>query len=215
MTDGAHRKAARDARRSPSARSAARLAAVQALYQMDMTAIDMHEVIAEFEAHRLGQEVEGSQYCDAEAAFFRDIVEGVVREQRQIDPLIDRHLDAHEAVMIAGMLVVLLPAAEQSLAPGGGRFGLELIAAGLILLAAGLGLSARWLVVGGVITLTTVAVRWLVAESSVPYWLTLGLAGMALLGFGMLLLLERDRWDRIRARVRRWWTDDHEPIPAP
>jgi hypothetical protein len=30
-----------------------------------------------------------------------------------------------------------------------------------------------------------------------------------------LLLLERDRWDRMRARVRRWWTDDHEPIPAP
>ena len=75
-----------------ASRSAARLAAVQALYQMDMTGIDMHEVIAEFEAHRLGQEVEGSQYCEAEAAFFRDIVEGVVHEQLRIDPLIDRHL---------------------------------------------------------------------------------------------------------------------------
>jgi N utilization substance protein B len=92
MTDGVGKRPARNGRRNPSARSAARLAAVQALYQMDMTAIDMHEVIAEFEAHRLGQEVEGSQYCDAEAAFFRDIVEGVVKEQRQIDPLIDRHL---------------------------------------------------------------------------------------------------------------------------
>ncbi len=78
--------------RSPTARSAARLAAVQALYQMDMTAIDLTEVIAEFEAHRLGQEVEGRQYHDAEAAFFRDVVEGVVREQLRIDPLIDRHL---------------------------------------------------------------------------------------------------------------------------
>lgn len=78
--------------RSGAARSAARLAAVQALYQMDMTAIDLNRVIVEFEIHRLGQEVEGTQYCDAELQFFRDIVEGVVREQLRIDPLIDRHL---------------------------------------------------------------------------------------------------------------------------
>jgi len=92
MTGAPDKKTRTPSGRSPSARSAARLAAVQALYQMDMTAIDMHEVIAEFEAHRLGQEVEGSQYCEAEAAFFRDVVEGVVREQRRLDPLIDRHL---------------------------------------------------------------------------------------------------------------------------
>jgi N utilization substance protein B len=75
-----------------SSRSAARLAAVQALYQMDMTAIDLTQVIAEFETHRFGQEIEGAQYCDAEQAFFRDLVGGVVREQLVIDPLIDRHL---------------------------------------------------------------------------------------------------------------------------
>ncbi len=78
--------------RRAASRSAARLAAIQALYQMDMTSIDSPSVIAEFEAHRLGQEIEGSQYCEAEAAFFRDLVEGVVREQLRIDPLIDRHL---------------------------------------------------------------------------------------------------------------------------
>ena len=54
--------------------------------------IDLTQVIAEFEAHRFGQEIEGCQYCDAEGAFFRDLVEGVVREQLRIDPLIDRHL---------------------------------------------------------------------------------------------------------------------------
>jgi len=75
-----------------SSRSAARLAAVQALYQMDMTGIDLNEVIAEFETHRLGQEIEGCQYADAEAAFFRDLVNGAVREQRAIDPLIDTQL---------------------------------------------------------------------------------------------------------------------------
>ncbi len=65
---------------------------MQALYQMDMTGIDLNEVIAEFETHRLGQEIEGCQYADAEAAFFRDLVEGVVREQLKIDPLIDKQL---------------------------------------------------------------------------------------------------------------------------
>ncbi|MFW2391334.1 MAG: transcription antitermination factor NusB [Methyloceanibacter sp.] len=75
-----------------SLRSAARLAAVQALYQMDMTGIDLTDVLAEFEAHRLGQELEGDQYHSAEAKFFRDLVEGVVREQRNLDPLIDQQL---------------------------------------------------------------------------------------------------------------------------
>lgn len=75
-----------------SLRSAARLAAVQALYQMDMTSIDLNDVVAEFEAHRLGQEVEGEQYREAEAEFFRDLVQGVVRDQRRLDPLIDEHL---------------------------------------------------------------------------------------------------------------------------
>jgi len=75
-----------------SSRSAARLAAVQALYQMDMTGIDLTDVIAEFETHRLGKEVEGCQYRDAEASFFRDLVEGVVREQLRIDPVIDKQL---------------------------------------------------------------------------------------------------------------------------
>ena len=81
-----------EATKRASSRSAARLAAVQALYQMDMTGIDLNEVIAEFETHRLGQEIEGCQYADAEAAFFRDLVEGVVREQLKIDPLIDKQL---------------------------------------------------------------------------------------------------------------------------
>lgn len=75
-----------------ASRSAARLAVVQALYQMDMSGIDLNEVVSEFEAHRLGQEIEGDQYFEAEAAFFRDLVEGVVREQRSLDPLIDEQL---------------------------------------------------------------------------------------------------------------------------
>jgi N utilization substance protein B len=75
-----------------ASRSAARLAAVQALYQMDMTGIDLNEVLAEFEAHRLGRDVEDEQYFQAEPAFFRNLVEGVVREQRRLDPMIDQQL---------------------------------------------------------------------------------------------------------------------------
>lgn len=70
-------------------RSAARLAAVQALYQMDVAGSAVNEIFAEFETHWIGREVEGEQYADAEAAYFRDIVEGVLREQRALDPLVD------------------------------------------------------------------------------------------------------------------------------
>ena len=73
-------------------RGAARLAAVQALYQMDLAGTGLNEILAEFESHWMGREVEGEQYLPAEAAFFRDIVSGVVREQRQLDPLIDEAL---------------------------------------------------------------------------------------------------------------------------
>jgi N utilization substance protein B len=75
--------------RKANRRGAARLAAVQALYQMDVAAKGLNEIFAEFESHWIGREVEGSQYLPAEAAFFRDIVGGVVREQRRMDPIID------------------------------------------------------------------------------------------------------------------------------
>ena len=78
----------KDARKA-NKRGAARLAAVQALYQMDLAGTGLNEILAEFERHWIGREVEGAQYLPAEAAFFRDIVSGVVREQRELDPLID------------------------------------------------------------------------------------------------------------------------------
>jgi len=78
--------------RKGNRRSAARLAAVQALYQMDIAGTGLNEILAEFQTHWLGREVEGAQYLPAQAAFFRDVVEGVVRDQRKLDPLIDRAL---------------------------------------------------------------------------------------------------------------------------
>ena len=73
-------------------RGAARLAAVQALYQMDIAGAGLNDVFAEFESHWLGSEVEGEKYLPAEAAFFRDVVSGVVRDQKELDPLIDQAL---------------------------------------------------------------------------------------------------------------------------
>jgi transcription antitermination protein NusB len=88
MTPGAGRKDERKANR----RGAARLAAVQALYQMDIAGTGLNDILAEFESHWIGREVEGAQYLPAEAAFFRDVVSGVVREQRRLDPLVDQAL---------------------------------------------------------------------------------------------------------------------------
>ena len=85
-------KAGAAEQRKANKRGAARLAAVQALYQMDLAGTGLNEILAEFESHWLGSEVEGAQYRPAEAAFFRDIVGGVVREQSLIDPQIDAAL---------------------------------------------------------------------------------------------------------------------------
>ncbi|MDR7146642.1 transcription antitermination factor NusB [Rhizobium sp. BE258] len=69
-------------------RGAARLAAVQALYQMDIGGTGVLEIVAEYEAHRLGQEIDGETYLKADPSWFRSIVSGVVREQLRLDPLI-------------------------------------------------------------------------------------------------------------------------------
>lgn len=69
-------------------RGAARLAAVQALYQMDIGGSGVLEVVAEYEAHRLGQELDGDTYLKADPSWFRSIVAGVVREQARLDPMI-------------------------------------------------------------------------------------------------------------------------------
>ena len=77
-----------DNARPANRRGAARLAAVQALYQMDLGGVTLEEVIAEFETYRLGQEIDGETYREADRAFFREIVAGVVADQRELDPTI-------------------------------------------------------------------------------------------------------------------------------
>ncbi len=76
----------------PMKKSAARLGAVQALYQMDLAQTPVNDILAQFESHWLGQEVEGIEMPDADVKLFRSLVEGVLESQRQIDPMVDRAL---------------------------------------------------------------------------------------------------------------------------
>lgn len=76
----------------PMKKSAARLGAVQALYQMDLAATPLSEILAQFESHWIGQEIEGDEIASADLNLFRDIVGGVVREQRGVDTLLDAAL---------------------------------------------------------------------------------------------------------------------------
>lgn len=78
--------------RAFASRGTARIAAVQALYQMDLTQTDAAAVIAQFTQHRFGHEVDGAYYDRADEPFFSDLVLGVVRAQLAVDPLIARHL---------------------------------------------------------------------------------------------------------------------------
>ena len=81
----------KQATRSKS-RSAARLAAVQALYQMEMEGTALRPLLHEFHHHRLGQRIEDVEYADAEVDFFDDLVAGVDARRGEIDRLIADHL---------------------------------------------------------------------------------------------------------------------------
>ncbi len=75
-------------------RSAARLAAVQALYQQEMEGTPIAQLLHEFHQHRLGATIEGATYAAAEADFFDDVVKGVDARRAEIDALIEGLLSA-------------------------------------------------------------------------------------------------------------------------
>lgn len=112
----------------PRARSMSRAATVQALYQMDMAGTDINAVIQEFEVHRLnpnrvassglaGPEADaetepGETLEGADIQFFADLLRGVVRRQRDIDPMVDQHLaDGWRLVRIDSTLRAILRSA--------------------------------------------------------------------------------------------------------
>lgn len=74
------------------ARSTARLAAVQALYQMEVGEAGRDEVVREYFAHRDGAEIEGAQYRSADPELFRWLVTMAVDRQRDVDRMVDSAL---------------------------------------------------------------------------------------------------------------------------
>jgi N utilization substance protein B len=74
------------------ARSAARLAAVQALYQRHMEGTPLAKLLDEFHQHRLGREIEDDQYVAADVEFFDDLVKGVAAREEEIDALLEERL---------------------------------------------------------------------------------------------------------------------------
>jgi N utilization substance protein B len=73
-------------------RSAARLAAVQALYQQEMEGTPVPKLLHEFHQHRLGATIDGVEYADAEISFFDDLVQGVDARREELDGLIAANL---------------------------------------------------------------------------------------------------------------------------
>ena len=94
MAEGQTAQAGAQEGKSPAInpRSGARLAVVQALYDMDISGKGVLDALAEFEAHWIGREIDGIAHPPAETAFFRDLLRGVVDEQRAIDPQLDAAL---------------------------------------------------------------------------------------------------------------------------
>lgn len=94
MTQTPPRKATRS-----TARSAARLGAVQALYQHDMESTPVAQLIHEFHQHRLGsiiddEEFQDVEYADAETEFFDDLVRGTIARLSDVDEAIAAKLNA-------------------------------------------------------------------------------------------------------------------------
>jgi N utilization substance protein B len=76
-----------------AARSAARLGAVQALYQMDLAATDVGDVLAQFSSRVAGHNFDNGDCGEADFKHLRSVVEGAVREQALLDPILDKILD--------------------------------------------------------------------------------------------------------------------------
>lgn len=80
--------------KSGNKRSASRLGAVQALYQVEMTGVAPNVVVVEYVKHRLGQEIDGDTFMAADATLFEELVQGTVERQADLDGLITPALSA-------------------------------------------------------------------------------------------------------------------------
>ncbi len=98
------------------ARAAARLAAVQALYQHEMEQTPLVLLLDEFHQHRLGAEIDDDQYATAEVSFFDDVVKGVTARRDEIDTLLaDRLADGWTLARLDKTMLQILRAGAYEL----------------------------------------------------------------------------------------------------
>jgi len=73
-------------------RSAARLAGIQALYQMDIAGTDLQDIVQQFTIHHFDDQEDVQTIVKLDATFFTELLQGVVRRQLDIDPIVDEQL---------------------------------------------------------------------------------------------------------------------------
>lgn len=83
-----------EAKAPRQSRSVARLAAVQALYQMEVSGAGVEAVIREFSEHRFDRDIEGVPLAGADEVFFSELVRGVVARQKDVDAAVVKRLAA-------------------------------------------------------------------------------------------------------------------------
>lgn len=96
-------------------RSAARLAAVQALYQMSISGVSANTVIGEFVEHRFGREIDGLVYEGADRGFFEDLVRGVTVREAEITSQIQAVLENRDLDRLEKILAAVLRAGAYEL----------------------------------------------------------------------------------------------------
>lgn len=87
-----HKYTIKSSNKASNKRGSARLAAVQAAYQMEIAELGAFEVVKEYELYYLNQEIDGNQYREADIQWFRKLVLGVVEQQTVIDPILHNYL---------------------------------------------------------------------------------------------------------------------------
>ena len=121
MTASARRRSSKS---SGNARSAARMATVQALYQMDVAGTDIDEVIEEFVSLRFGQDGEDEVVRGADPVFFSDILRGVFAASAKSIPMVDQALaTGWRLVRVDSILRAILRAGVVELTGAAGRAG--------------------------------------------------------------------------------------------
>lgn len=96
-------------------RSNARLAVVQALYQMEIAGKGLKEIVPEYERFWMGREIEGERYKPAEGALFRALIEGVLAEQITLDRTLDALLEGWPLKRIEAIMRAMLRAGAYEL----------------------------------------------------------------------------------------------------